>query len=622
MLLKSLSIEEISLMFLATDLQERPITPALLEQARKLEEQPRGLHVLAAREFRYPVQQQKVTVQVEHYRTINLLEKFILRAYREIAPAPAIEELANALGLDTLFLKTACDSLMAQGYLSKNLRVTEEGEKAFSSENIAEESETTTRYFVRDLVQSELYVSKRPLVEINHDEFEDFSPYLPEHLKQFPAFEFQLSEAQLREWNLDCHKPDEGSVVGAIRPEGEPELCWRRIAIFVLYHETPDKAPEQCITFQAYSARGQPLPIVAEQLTEQFQQRKFTLKTLCELDETLLMREEERPSDDTLLNEHTEKALVNERLEELHPQVQLPMEEQSLEPDTGTARQLRDVEIRQAFLAALQNAREQVIIYSPWINQQVVDEEFLILMEKLVQRGVHILIGYGIERDESKEERSVPLQLLQRMRAIQTAEGVPGVIVEWLGNSHAKEVIVDSKVHFSGSQNWLSYRGDRFPRGETVYCVTIVDEVEKAYQYQTGRFIERARKLWSRATEEECRFALCILCYLKHEQEAVEWLQRDKRYYLIPFWLQLARQAIISGQEARILVPLHRLIRFCSSRFELRDPLKTEIATALHDVLRWLMLRDRQLAVSFISDNSSALERLGLKGNISSTENK
>ncbi len=249
-------------------------------------------------------------------------------------------------------------------------------------------------------------------------------------------------------------------------------------------------------------------------------------------------------------------------------------EGQTPEKEAGTALQLRDVEIRPAFLKALQKAREQIIIYSPWINEQVVDDEFLALMESLVQRGVCILIGYGIGRDENKEERPIPPHLRQRLRAIQTAEGTPGVIVEWRGNSHAKEVIIDGNIHFSGSHNWLSYRGDRFPRGETVYQVTIATEVEKAYSHLARRFLEHAQILWSRATEEECCIALCILCYLGHEQDAVEWLQRDTRYHFIPFWLQLARQAIAARHEARILAPLHGVITLCCTAIEPQDAFK------------------------------------------------
>jgi hypothetical protein len=151
------------------------------------------------------------------------------------------------------------------------------------------------------------------------------------------------------------------------------------------------------------------------------------------------------------------------------------------------------------------------------MNEQVVDDEFLSLLEERVGQGVRILIGYGIGRDEKREERPVSPALIQRLRAIQTAEGTPGIIAEWLGNSHAKEIVIDRKVHFSGSQNWLSYRGDRFPRGETVYQVTIAKEVEKAYKHLAQRFIERAKKLWARATDEERKLALCILGYLGRE---------------------------------------------------------------------------------------------------------
>jgi len=52
-----------------------------------------------------------------------------------------------------------------------------------------------------------------------------------------------------------------------------------------------------------------------------------------------------------------------------------------------------------------------------------------------------------------------------------------------MGNSHAKEIVVDRKIHMSGSHNWLSYRGDRLPRGETVHQVTNTDLVQEAYEF-------------------------------------------------------------------------------------------------------------------------------------------
>ena len=61
-------------MFPVSSTEQRPIASNLLTTAQKMEERSPGLHILAAREFRYPVQQQQISVRTEQYRRINLLE--------------------------------------------------------------------------------------------------------------------------------------------------------------------------------------------------------------------------------------------------------------------------------------------------------------------------------------------------------------------------------------------------------------------------------------------------------------------------------------------------------------------------------------------------------------------
>src|SRR5215471_1608095 len=114
-------------MFPALDTNLRPIAPALLQQAQKIEERSPGLHVLAARELRYPVQQQTVNLRAERYRKLNLLEKFVLRAYAEITPTPSMEELAGALSLDPAFIRNTFNDLISLQNISQSLQVTEEG---------------------------------------------------------------------------------------------------------------------------------------------------------------------------------------------------------------------------------------------------------------------------------------------------------------------------------------------------------------------------------------------------------------------------------------------------------------------------------------------------------------
>lgn len=602
-------------MFPASSTDQRIIAPALLPTVQWMEERSPGLHVLAAREFRYPVQQQKVSIRAEQYRKMNLLEKFLLRAYTEISPPPSRDELAGVLGLDPIFIRSTFNDLITLQSINNtkdSLYVTEEGKKSLLAETVSQGSVFDTWYFLQDMILGTAIFSRQPLEDVD-EALEDLSLYVKKDLTAFPAFAFHPTElqAQFQELGLDLHNPDEGRFVTEMAPL-PPELGWKRIAIFVLY-DTLKEGTEQAMTLQARSERGA-IPAIGEWLTAQVQEQNLSLTTLCGLADISIPPEEAVVPEETVPNEDN----PGERLEEIHQQLigQLRSKGEGRTPakEAGTALQLRDVDIRPAFLKALQEAREQIIIYSPWINEQVVDDDFISLMESLVKKGIHILIGYGIGRDEKREERPMPPRLGQRLRAIQTPESTPGIIAAWLGNSHAKEIIIDRSTHFSGSHNWLSYRGDRFPRGETVYQVTIPTEVEKAYDHLAQRFIEHAKILWSKATDEECRLALCILAYLDHEQEAVEWLQRDTCYHLIPLWLTLAQQTISTGtgHAARILTPLQTVITLCCTTIEPRDPLLTEIVVALRSLLNSMTMKNQKLTTKFVSDHSPELEQLGL----------
>lgn len=600
-------------MFPDSDPSQRPIAPALLPLAQKIEERSPGLYVLAAREFRYPVQEQQVSIRVDQYRKVNLLEKFVLRASADVSPAPSLEEVASALGIDPIFIRSTFQDLLALQritYADDSLQVTAEGRKTLASEILPQEPLFDTWYFLQDLVLDTAGFSHRPL-EDAPEELEDLSTYIQKDLTAFPDFAFHPAElqTQLRELGLEVHNPDEGQFVTDMAPSAPPERRWKPIAIFVLYDTLSERA-DTSISFQARSGQ-QALPRVGEWLEAQLQENNLSLKTLCGLSEKDMPQEAVVPEED-----NPEERLVEERLEGIRQQaasdLRLKVSGQTLEPERGTALQLRDVEIRSAFLTALQEAREQIIIFSPWINEQVMDDGFLALLETLVEQGVRILIGYGIGREESREERPIPPELLQRLRAIHTSLGTPGIIAEWLGNSHAKEIIIDRKIHFSGSHNWLSYRGDRLPRGETVYKVTIVTEVEKAYTHLARRFVDQAKILWASATSEEEGRALCILGALGQEQEAVEWIQRDVRYDVIPLWLTLAQQAVAARQETRLITPLHQTIKLCATALESNYPLPSEIGPALERVLRRMALHNQALTVSFVQDSLPLLKQLGV----------
>lgn len=605
-------------MFLASNLDLRPIVPSLLAKATSIEEASPGLYVLAAREFRYPVRQQKVEVLADQFHRMNLLEKFVLRAIHDLPPPHSTEEIALALGIDPVFIRNTFNYLVSLQAISndgKRPYVTETGKAALANEKVSEEAIRETWYLVQDAVLNTATFTAWPLDTADED-IEDLRLHLKKNLTQFPLFSFDLAslQPQLQDLGLSLHDPESNRIVISIMPTALPELRLKRIAVFVLY-DTLEENPERRVTFQVRvkderSSQDRYHAPLTEWLLAQLQEQNLSLKTLCGVTDDMIRLEELQQSE-----ESPDEQQVDERVEAIRQQVaqqQRWQRDGQMVAEIETAQQLRDGEIRFAFFEALREAREQIIIYSPWINEQVVDDEFLALLQDQVQQGVRILIGYGIERSEHQAERPVPIELLQRLYAVQTAQGTPGILAEWLGNSHAKEIVIDRKIHFNGSHNWLSYRGDRFPRGETVYRVTIATEVEKAYNHLAHRFMQRAKHLWSSTGDEGRKKALCILSVLEHEEEGVVWIERDKRYQLIPLWLLLAQGAITSGREVLIHEPLRKLISLTYAAVELEYPVRSEIVGELRSTLKMMELKNRALTSALLHDCSPQLKQLGL----------
>lgn len=138
---------------------------------------------------------------------------------------------------------------------------------------------------------------------------------------------------------------------------------------------------------------------------------------------------------------------------------------------------------------ALVSAQQRLLIVSPWIRASVVDRAFLGKLESLIQRGVHVAIGYGLGiRDE--DER--PADLRARESLHELADRYAHCIVQRLGDTHAKVLIKDREFFVISSFNWLSFRGDRSRkfREELGTFVGIAERVDGLHARMMLRFTE------------------------------------------------------------------------------------------------------------------------------------
>ena len=120
---------------------------------------------------------------------------------------------------------------------------------------------------------------------------------------------------------------------------------------------------------------------------------------------------------------------------------------------------------------ALAQARQRLIIISPWITDAVVDKDFLNALGERLRHGVDVHIGYGLGVEERVPQSIRKLEQLAR-------DHINFRLVR-LGDTHAKMLIKDDDWMVTTSFNWLSFRGDpkRTFREEWGTRVAIRDQV-------------------------------------------------------------------------------------------------------------------------------------------------
>jgi hypothetical protein len=135
---------------------------------------------------------------------------------------------------------------------------------------------------------------------------------------------------------------------------------------------------------------------------------------------------------------------------------------------------------------AIENAKERIIIVSPWIRRAVVNMDFIKLLGKALKRGVTIYIGYGLGGDEGDKQSD--LEARQELEKL--ANSSERFILKRTGYSHAKVLIKDCEYFVITSFNWLSFRGDlqRTFREEWGTLVCIPSMVEDYFRQMVERF--------------------------------------------------------------------------------------------------------------------------------------
>ncbi len=276
-------------MFLASS--TKPIDSNLSSLAEQIEQQNPGLSVLAARQFRFAIRQTPLEVAISEPRQFNVLEEFILRAGVEFEPAPTLKELADLLGLDEIFVKTAAATLVSL----ETLEVAENGKIAiapqgrdFFDKGAVSRSQIQSIYAISDPLNQTLTFKFDPLVaeSVNLPDLADLVSL--EH-KISDLANLSLAEIQplIQACGLGIHVPENGKIVSECAVIGDDLDIWQTVSIFVLLDAIENKT-----TIQVRQGK-QILETASNRLNELEFQQKLSLNDLCKLTAGIAQQESE-----------------------------------------------------------------------------------------------------------------------------------------------------------------------------------------------------------------------------------------------------------------------------------------------------------------------------------------
>lgn len=577
----------------------KPIDDNLKKLVDEIEAQSPSLSVLAARQFRYSLRQTQVEVNIKEPRQFNVLEEFIIRAAIEFQPPPTEDELASVLGLDSVFIKTTTTTLRSLQTLSATspLTVTPEGRSFYEKGSVPQPPYPIQINAIIDPLSDKITFQSESLNEtpITLPDLADFIT-IDNTIADIASLPLEEIQKSLQASGLALHVPKEGKIVTSFKVLGSTQKIWRKISLFIIFDALEDK-----LSIQIRNGK-QILESASNWLEVLHAKGKISLQSLCKLSTETIHLEREA----ILKQKNTE---IEARLETIRKKALETATKASGEVDKykalGEAVQLRDGQISQAFSEILNLAKSQLLIYSPWVNQAVVNENFIILLQKLANRGVWILIGHGISRRKEDEEKPIPPEVEKKLRAIKTPDGLSSVQIFWLGESHVKEVIVDKEIHLCGSHNWLSYRGDYLPRGESVYKVTIPHQVQEAYEFLANRFQNHAQKVWQNAlANRDYKLAvesLCVWGALGMEDIALQKIEQNNWLELLPVWLNVALQGLrsknIQPDSASFKTALSLL-----SQVSLEKAFIELLQEGWHKVIGAIAINNPETALNLLSD--------------------
>lgn len=403
-----------------------------LDRARRLEAE--GFERVAVRQVALPHAVWKVDLVVEVDRSLTLAEETILRLVE--SGVGASTDLSRLMGLDPgVIVPATVVNLLAKGLLSHvdKLEVTPLGRQALRVERTRAQHEYSE-------------------VQLRYD------PYRDAFVWNFDVFEYRDGKAVRGAGLYPLPQPVELTGLEVETRHAEVQDLLDRFGLPFDKPETSKKKLSRDIVRlrarHSYRAwRAAELEVWYSGEREEWQWRLLYGGGEDEQISDVLRRLQADGTEILPLEKMPREAPLSPVGNRVHRSAQEVRERSG----TGV---LHGEEHRQALREAIAEARKELIIVSPWLRSDAVDNELIGWLEAALRRhkGLRITVGYGIERDTGKQDWQSRDQrrALSRLNKLGNRNRGRLRTVE-IGNTHEKVILVDRRYAIVTSFNFLSF---------------------------------------------------------------------------------------------------------------------------------------------------------------------
>lgn len=434
------------------------------------------------------------------HKPIPAIEEFVLRSLR--AGLTAKRDLASYLGLSDYPLRRALVSLAQQEFIALDgevWRLTDKGIAAVQSSEIVVPEERTFQLQFDAILWEPVRYTHLKLLEANDLEDAGLRP-----LELVPPRRPKVG---------DFKAEDVERIVESIRPRSAPRrdvldvletLRARKRYIHaaaVLYHPLSDDELRVGFMIDAQRSDKHELRFAASEafrkVSSEWAESSVDDAELADAFEEASIIEGPAGSPDVrdaLRSAESELAAYanagsNTKEEELE-RLAREVAQLKIELNKVDVRYLEMIEHPAILLDAISTAKSRLMIISPWMTTEVVNDDFVERLESTLKRGTSVFIGYGIGDVGTETVALKPHAEKARGMLRDLSERYPKFTFLRLGGTHAKLLVKDDQYAVITSFNWLSFRGDpskKF-RDEQGVLIQRADMVNEKWQKQVLRF--------------------------------------------------------------------------------------------------------------------------------------